>query len=113
MSIVQSEYFIKYYTCGADLRFGKFNIVMELVQGVDYRDVVVARKNMGAVPFKDTHILNWAKQLGMLICTKPCVVDISAGLDPFTQAKLFYRLSHGGITLVSAGGPCRQWESIW
>ena len=45
------------------MKLGKFNIVMELVNGVDYRDVIVARRGYG-VPFTEKQIFNWARQLG-------------------------------------------------
>jgi len=62
MSVVNSEFIIQYRTSA--IYQGHFYIMMELIDGVKYRDIVVARQAT-SVPFKEDQVLAWAKQIAL------------------------------------------------
>ncbi len=59
-SIVQNEFIVQYITSAVSN--GKFYVVMELINGVEYKDAVIARQATGkAIP--DAIITEWTNQL--------------------------------------------------
>ncbi len=60
MGLVHHEYIVHYHTSA--ISFGKFYIVMELIVGVEWKDMVLARHATGDA-FSFEQIAEWAKQL--------------------------------------------------
>ena len=60
MGIVQNEFFVQYLT--SSISMGKFYVVMEIVDGIEFKDAVLARQAAGAA-IPDAVVAAWAQQL--------------------------------------------------
>ena len=92
MGIVRSEYIVQYRTSA--IFCDCFYVMMELIDGAEYRDVVVARQKGGA-PFLEAQIVEWTRQ-------------IATGLAHLhDDCKLIHQDLHNGNVMVTgnlAGG---------
>ena len=60
MGVVSSPFIVRYHTSA--LFDGRFYVMMDLIQGAEFRDVVVARQ-AGGVDFEDDVLVSWVEQL--------------------------------------------------
>ena len=87
MGIVESEFVIQYRTSA--VYDGRFYVMMEPIQGVEYRDVVVSRQATGGVHFKDEQIIAWGR-------------DIALGLAHLhDECKLVHQDLHNGNVMIT------------
>ena len=60
MGVVSSPFIVRYHTSA--LFDGRFYVMMDLIQGAEFRDVVVARQ-AGEMDFEDDVLVSWVEQL--------------------------------------------------